>query len=134
MKTKRNLFLCAALALVLLASLFGIGRSHYGAVNAEENTEEVFVKISSTNLSFDDNIYIYFRAYYDGIDVSDASSDNYGMIFWKTEVAEEERTFENAQTLAASGSAIIIEKCDDWQNLPINTQGDIILIKSNLFR
>ena len=124
MKTKRNLFLCAALALVLLASLFGIGRSHYGAVNAEENTEEVFLKISSTNLSFDDNIYIYFRAYYDGIDVSDASSDNYGMIFWKTEVAEAERTFENAQTLVASGSAIIIEKCDDWQNLPINAQGD----------
>lgn len=124
MKTKKNLYLCAALALVLLASLFGIGRSHYGAVNAEENTEGVFLKISSTNLSFDDNIYIYFRAYYDGIDVSDASSDNYGMIFWKTEVAEAERTFENAQTLAASGSAIIIEKCDDWQNLPINAQGD----------
>ena len=124
MKTKRKLFLCAALALVLLASLFSIGRSHYGAVNAEENTEGVFLKISSTNLSFDDNIYIYFRAYYDGIDVSDASPDNYGMIFWKTEVAEEERTFENAQTLAASGSAIIIEKCDDWQNLPINAQGD----------
>lgn len=124
MKTKRKLFLCAALALVLLASLFGIGRSHYGAVNAEENTEGVFLKISSTNLSFDDNIYIYFRAYYDGINVSDASSDNYGMIFWKTEVAEAERTFENAQTLAASGSSIIIEKCDDWQNLPINAQGD----------
>lgn len=121
MKTKKNLYLCAVLALVLLASLFGIGRSHYGTVNAEENTEGVFLKISSTNLSFDDNIYIYFRAYYDGIDIS---SDDYGMIFWKTEVAEAERTFENAQTLAASGSAIIIEKCDDWQNLPINAQGD----------
>lgn len=121
MKTKKSLFLCATLALVLLALLFGIGRSYQATVNAEENTDGVFLKISSTNLSFDDNIYIYFRTYYDGIDIS---SDDYGIIFWKTEVAEDERTFENAKTLAVDGSAIIIEKCDDWQNLPINTQGD----------
>ena len=121
MKTKKSLFSCATLALVLLALLFGIGRSYQATVNAEENTDGVFLKISSTNLSFDDNIYIYFRTYYDGIDIS---SDDYGIIFWKTEVAEDERTFENAKTLAVDGSAIIIEKCDDWQNLPINTQGD----------
>ncbi len=83
-----------------------------GIVIVGENTyaesSQCGTVITSANLSLDDNIYVYLRAYYDGIDIE---TDGYGMIFWKSERDDGEYTYANA---VENENAVICEKSSDW--------------------
>lgn len=91
--------------LVVFAMVFVAVASLFGGVAA---ADEPYIKISSKNLSLDDNIYIYFRAYYDGIDTS---KEEYGMIFWKEPQDDSNYTYANAQN---SDRAVIIKEPVYW--------------------
>ena len=76
--------------------------------NAYAESSQCGTVITSANLSLDDNIYVYLRAYYDGIDIE---TDDYGMIFWKSERDDGKYTYANA---VENENAVIYEKSSDW--------------------
>lgn len=94
--------LTAMLAALLIAVT---GAAAITSVSAESAPS---AHISSFNLSLEDNVHVYFRAYYEGIDLN---SDEYGMIFWKEARADGAYTYENA---AKDDKAEIRGKTEAW--------------------
>lgn len=94
--------LTAMLAAILVAVT---GAAAFTSVSAESAPS---AHISSFNLSLEDNVHVYFRAYYEGIDVG---ADEYGMIFWKEARADGAYTYENA---AKDDKAEIRGKTEAW--------------------
>lgn len=97
--TQKGLIAAVCCLFIVLGAILCIN------IGATETVPEI--GISSAALSLDDNIHIYFRAYYEGIDTA---ADEYGMIFYHSVRADGIYTYD----IAVSDNATIVNTPAYW--------------------